>query len=196
MPAGPTGRFEAVASDTRYVGFSTVRVDTLRTPDGRQVEREIVEHAGVVAMVPVLDDRAVLLVRQYRHALGDYLLEIPAGTLDVAGEPPDRAAQRELVEEVSHRATTLTLLGSFHNSAGWSTELTHLYLATGLAPAAPPDDYAAPPEERDMRVVRIPLDEAVGRAGAGELTDAKTALGLLLAGQRVELLPGGSSDGP
>lgn len=189
----PTG-FETTASEVVYEGFSTVRVDEVRMPDGGTATREYVVHDDAVAVVPVLDDGTVLLLRQYRHPVGRHLLELPAGKMDVDGEDPDTTARRELAEEVGHAADELVHLVTFENSAGWTTERTHLYLARGLRPVPPPDGFRAAAEEADMEVVRLPLAEAVDRARAGRLTDAKTVLGLLLAAPRLD--PGHGPSGP
>lgn len=172
-----------VVEDSRvaYVGdLSRVRVDRVRMPDGTVAEREIVEHADAVAVVAVDDEGRVVLVRQYRHALRAYQLEVPAGKLDMDGEAPAEAARRELIEEVGLDAEDLTRLVHFRNSAGWTTESTTVYLATGLRPVAAPDTFTPTAEEADMEVVRLPLVEAVARAERGEIADAKTLIGLLL----------------
>lgn len=173
--------FETVASEVVHDGYSRVRRDLVRTPDGHEVEREVVEHASAVAVVPILDDGDVLLLRQYRHAVGRYVLEVPAGKLDVEGEPPVEAAQRELAEEVGYRAEELIELTTFENSAGWTTETTTVYLGRGLTPTAPPDDFEPHAEEADMEIVRLPLAEAIEQAERGTITDAKSVIGLLLA---------------
>lgn len=175
--------YETLGSETVYDGFSTVRRDRVRMPDGSVAEREVVEHRDAVAVVPVMEDGTVLLLRQYRHPVGRYVIEVPAGMMDVDGEEPAATGHRELIEEVGYRAEVLTHLITFENSAGWSTERTHVYLATGLTPDAS-SDFAPEAEEADMEIVRLPLDDAVASARAGEITDAKTALGLLLAASR------------
>jgi 8-oxo-dGDP phosphatase len=176
-----TSWFETVDSEVLHDGFSKVRRDQVRTPGGHEVEREIVEHLDAVAIVPVMDDGSVLLLRQYRHPLGRYLLEIPAGLLDVEGESPAEAAQRELIEEVGHRADELTELVRFQNSAGWTDEHTTVYLARGLHATEPPEEFEPHAEEADMEVVRLPLTQAIEQAERGSITDAKTLIGLLLA---------------
>ncbi len=173
--------FQTQESRTAYEGFSTVRVDTVVTPDGSAVEREIVEHDDAVAIVPLTDAEEVLLLKQYRQPVQAYLLELPAGTMDVDGERPEQTAQRELQEEVHHRAERFEWLTTFHNSAGWSTERTHVFLGTGLSLAPPPDAFEAKAEEADMEVVTIPIDAALNLVRRGEITDAKTVIGLLLA---------------
>jgi 8-oxo-dGDP phosphatase len=174
--------YEVRASEVVYDGaLSRVRVDAVGMPDGEVVEREVVEHPDAVAVVPVEEDGSVLLVRQYRHPVGDHVLEIPAGKLDLEGEEPQRAARRELIEEAGVEARSLTWLATFHNSSGWTDESTTVYLATGLRHVPPPDDFHPHAEEADMDVVRLPLAEAVALARRGELPDAKTLIGVLLA---------------
>lgn len=177
--------YEIVSSETVYDGYSTVRRDELRMPDGTSGVREYVDHDDAVAMVPVMADGSVLLVKQYRHPLGRYLLEIPAGKLDRVGEEPEAAAQRELREEVGYAAGRLRQLARFHNSAGWTTETTTVYLATELS-EAPARDFEPTGEEADMEIVRIPFVDAVEQARSGSLTDAKTILGLLLAADHLD----------
>jgi len=176
------GHYEVVATRFAYDGaLSRVRVDQVRMPDGNVTSREIVEHPGAVGIVPVDDSGRVVLVRQYRVALASYQVEIPAGKLDVAGEAEADAARRELIEEVGLDARTWTKLTAFFNSAGWTDELTTVYLATGLNEADVPQGFTPEAEEADMQVLRIPLGEAVDRVRRGQLTDAKTVIGLLLA---------------
>lgn len=178
----PIAWFETVARRTTHEGFSTVHVDTVRMPDGVEVERELVDHVDAVAVVPVMDDGMVVLLRQYRHPVGGYLLEIPAGILDVDGESLEDAAQRELAEEIGMRAERLEHLTTFWNSAGWNTERTHVYVGRGLRPAPPPDGFESVHEEADMEIVRLPLADAVAEVRSGRITDAKTVIGLLLTG--------------
>lgn len=109
------------------------------------------------------------------------MLEVPAGKLDVEGEEPLAAAQRELAEEAGLAAGTWDLLTRFHNSGGWTDEHTLVYLATDLQPAARPHGFEAEAEESDMDVLRMPLDDAIRLVRTGEITDAKTVIGLLLA---------------
>ncbi len=174
-------RYAVEASTITHEGdLSRVRVDRVRMPDGDWADREIVEHPDAVAVVPVDAEGRVVLVRQYRHVLRGSQLEIPAGKLDVDGEAPPEAARRELIEEVGLDATGLTELVCFHNSAGWTDEVTTVYLATGLFEAAAPQGFVPKAEEADMEVVRMPLAEAVAMAERGQLTDSKTLIGLLL----------------
>jgi 8-oxo-dGDP phosphatase len=176
-------------SRTAYRGrLSTVRVDTVQMPDGDEVDREVVEHPSAVAVVAVDADGAVVLLSQYRHPVGQRVLELPAGKLDEAGEEPADTARRELAEEAGIGAERLEELVTFYNSSGWTDERTTVYLATGLSAVDPPDGFTPAAEEADLSVVRLPMHEAVGRARRGEIPDAKTIIGLLLAAER---LPGG-----
>jgi len=182
--------FRTVASTHHYRGFSSVRVDVLKGPDG-QFQREVVEHPDAVAIVALDDQERVALVRQYRHPLGESLLELPAGTLDVEGEDPVSAAHRELAEEVGLRAEELSPIGTIWNSAGWSDERTHLFLAARTHPTTRPDGFRASDEEAVMSIVWRPLSELVREALDGTLTDAKTAIGVLRA---ASILPRGGDD--
>lgn len=184
-PAADPGWFETVDSRHVYRGFSDVRVDTLRTRDGTEVEREVVERPEAVGIVALDTSDRVLLLRQYRHAVGDYLIEIPAGLMDVEGESPETAARRELAEELAHDAPQLSALTSFVNSAGWCTERTHLFLACGCTPGASPEGFVADAEEADMEVVAMSVADALDAVRNGVITDAKTVIGLLLAEQHL-----------
>ena len=168
-----------IARRTVHAGrFIRFRVDTIRGPDGRQHQREIVDHPGAVAIVP-LDGTDLLLVRQYRTAAERVLLEIPAGTLDRRPdgtiEPPDEAAPRELAEETGYSAGTWRRLGRFWTAPGFASEAMTLYLATDLRPVA---DYAGPEEDEHLHLVRLPWRTALAQAEAGEIQDAKTLIGI------------------
>ncbi len=173
--------FETRDSRTVYEGFSHVRVDTVATPDGQTVDREVVVHTDAVAMVPVTSAGEVLLLRQYRQTLRGYLLEVPAGKMDVTDEPPQDTAARELREEIHRSAGRWRHLTTFHNSAGWTTERTFVYLAQDLTDVGAPEGFQPRAEEADMEVVGVPFDVALERVHRGELTDAKTVIGLLLS---------------
>lgn len=177
--------FETVDRRGVYHGFSTVRIDRIRTPDGDEVEREIVERPAAVAVVPLTDEGRVLLLHQYRQPVGRPLLELPAGLMDVAGESPEEAANRELVEEAGLAAGTLEHLTTFWNSAGWTDERTHVYLARELTPATPAAGFVAKAEEAHLEVVSMALADAVAGVRGGEISDAKTVVGLLLAEERL-----------
>ena len=176
-----SGRFEVTASQVTHKGvLTTVRIDTIRAPDGSTVQREIAQRPNAVAMVPLTADGEVILLRQYRHAVGRHEIEIPAGLLDVHREREDAAAQRELIEEIGMTAGTLRRLLRFHNSSGWSDEATTVFLATDLREAEVDADFVAEAEEADMAILRMPLQDAVAAVHRGEIQDAKTVIGLLL----------------
>jgi 8-oxo-dGTP pyrophosphatase MutT (NUDIX family) len=151
---------------------------TFVDPDGHPFEREIVRHPGAVAVVPVTDDGAVLLVRQYRPAVDRWLYEIPAGTCDVEGEGLETTAHRELIEEIGHRAAKLTELTRCLNTPGFCDEVTTIFLATGLTEVA---DNRQGVEEQYMTVERIPLSDFDARVDDGTIVDAATILGVGLA---------------
>jgi ADP-ribose pyrophosphatase len=138
--------------------------------------REIVRHPGSCAAVPLVGSD-VLLVRQLRDAVGESLLEIPAGTRDVAGEEPGACAAREVLEETGHRAVTVEPLGWIYASPGFLDERVDLFLVEA-EPAGPAED--------GIEVVRLPLEEAVAMAADGGIRDAKSVVGLLLAARRRE----------
>jgi len=151
-------------------------------PDGRRFRRDIVHHPGAVSVVAVRDDGRAVLVQQYRAALDADVLEIPAGKRDVEGEPPEATASRELAEEVGLVAEHIELLGEFYNSPGFCDEHSFTYLATGLTSC---DAAPVGPEEEVMEIVHVPLDDVPGLITSGQLTDAKSIIGLLLARERL-----------
>lgn len=155
----------------------SLRVDEVALPSGRTASREIVEHRGAVAVVPLTADGEVLLVRQYRGATGGALVEIPAGTLE-PGEDPEAALHRELAEEIGMRASHIERLLAFFPSPGFLTEVVHLYLARGLTP------HRQEAEEEDLEVLRVSLPEARAMVERGEIRDAKSIIGILLAAGR------------
>ena len=159
-----------------------LRVDTIQLPTGRTSRREILEQRAVAAVVPLDEDGCVVMVRQYRLAAEDVLLEIPAGVID-EGETPEEGAQRELAEETGVRAGMLTKLAEFYVSPGVSTEVIHLFLGEDLQPAS-----AAADEDEDIVVQKVPLSTAVLMAERNEFADAKTITGVLLAARARRLL--------
>ena len=152
-----------------------VSVDTVVLPNGMRVPLEIVRHPGGAAVVAIDAQRRVCLLRQYRHAAGGYVYELPAGKLE-PDEPPETTARRELAEEASVSATQWSSLGAYFSSPGVFTEVIHLFLATGLTPAA-----ANPEADEVFQVEWWPLELAAERARNGELADAKTIIGILRA---------------
>jgi 8-oxo-dGDP phosphatase len=172
--------FETTEVRTVYEGRSTVRLETVRMPEGDDAEREVVVHDDAVAVLPVTDAGEVILLKQYRQAVRAYVLEVPAGTLD-EDEPPEAAGRRELAEEIQHEVGELLHLVTFMNSSGWTTERTHVYLARKLTPTARPEGFEPEHEEADMEVLRMSAADAVQLARAGQVHDAKTVIALLLA---------------
>lgn len=195
---GPGGKgldeagFRHTGERVAFTGWAfTATQATFVAPDGEVFERDIVRHPGAVAVVPITDDGAVLLVRQWRPTVRRWLLEIPAGTRDVAGEPTEETARRELAEEVGRRAAELTLLTRCLNTPGFCDEETTVYAATGLVQV--PDDRQGV-EERFMTVEAVPLAEFDGLVDAGVIVDAATILGVGLARRRLDL-PGDRRQG-
>jgi 8-oxo-dGDP phosphatase len=158
----------------------TVRTDRIADQDGRTSEREVVEHNGAVAALVVDDDGRVVLVDQWRHAVGARLLEVAAGKYDVRGETVEETLRRELAEELGVEGGTLTWLASFWTTPGWSDEVLDLYLAEGVTPIEG-ERFAADWEEQGIEVLRLPYPEALRRA-AGPPGDAKTLVALGLYG--------------
>jgi ADP-ribose pyrophosphatase len=180
-PDHPTG-FRRLEEKVIHKGHVvTLSVAQVATPSGAVLEREIVHHPGAVAVVAVVgSDRGheAVLVRQYRAAVDQLLLEIPAGKRDVEGEDPMVAAARELQEEVGLEATELVHLAGFHNSPGFCDEFLDVYLA--MHPVGVADDRQGV-EEEAMTIERVPLAEVPAMIADGRLTDAKSIIGLLMA---------------
>lgn len=176
----PPHEFAVSDSETLHVGrVLAVRLDQVVMPGGGVVRREIVEHPGAVAILPLHDDATVVMINQYRHAVGRRLRELPAGLLDTEGEDPVSTARRELVEEVGCTAQDWSVLADVVSSPGFSDEAVRVFLARGLTEIGRPaggDD-----EEADLSVVRVPLADAVRQVLAGEIVNASTVAGLLAA---------------
>ena len=152
-----------------------LRVDTVELPNGRVTTREVVEHRGAVAIVPMLDRERIVLVRQYRQPVGGAILEIPAGTLET-GEDPYDCARRELAEEIGYRPGKLTRLFYSYLAPGYSTEMLHTFLAEDLEKVGEnrePDEF--------LEIVTINLRDAAEMIRGGEIVDAKSICGILLA---------------
>jgi len=152
-----------------------LRVDQVALSDGAKSIREVVEHRGAVAIVPMLTNNRVLLVRQYRYAVGKELLEIPAGTLEI-GENPDTAANRELEEETGYKAHQITKITEIYMAPGYATEKIHIYLATNLQPSKMQLD-----EDERINIEPMSFAEALRKVRSGEICDAKTMCGLCRA---------------
>lgn len=170
----PTPPERVLESRSIYQGRKVhLRVDTVELPGGARSLREIVSVPQAVVILPLTDDGQVYLVRQYRAAIGDYLLELPAGTLD-PGESPEQCARRELIEEIGMQAGTWQLLTSFYTVPGICDEVIHLFLARQLSPA-----HAQPDADEFIEVISLPMDQAIAMARSGQLRDAKSIIGLL-----------------
>jgi ADP-ribose pyrophosphatase len=158
--------------------FRMVR-ENVTLDNGATAELDFIEHPGAAAIVPLLETGEVVLVRQYRHALKGYIWEIPAGTLD-PGESPPACARRELIEETGYTAAHWRELGAITPVPGYSDERVFLFLAEKLCPAAQELD----PDEV-LAVHRVPLPKAMDMITTGEIRDAKSICGLLLAQRRL-----------
>ncbi len=165
---------ETLSSQRFFQGrILNLRVDTVQLPDGRQSTREIVEHRGAAAAVPLLDEERVVLVRQWRQPAQKVLLEIPAGVLE-EGESPEDCMRRELAEEIGYRPGHLQLLFSVYLAPGYSEELIHIFVAEDLQPVDADADY-----DENLQVQILTLSDAVDRCLRGEIQDGKTIAGLL-----------------
>jgi ADP-ribose pyrophosphatase len=166
---------ETRIASTSVVDGSFLKVfrDTVRLPDGSQAVREFVRHPGAVMIVPIADDGRLVVERQYRHPLGQVLLEFPAGKID-PGESTLRCAQRELLEETGYRAREWAHAGRLHNAPAYSTEFIEIWFARGLVAGAPQLD------DGEAIEVRLLQESALfALAARGELTDAKSLVALL-----------------
>jgi 8-oxo-dGDP phosphatase len=176
----PPHEFAVSSSDTLHVGrVLALRLDHVVMPGGRAAGREVVEHPGAVAVLPLHDDTSVVMIDQYRHPIGRRIRELPAGLLDAPGEDPVTAAHRELVEEIGYTARDWSVLVDIVASPGFSDEAVRIFLACGLTEVGRPT--GSEDEEADLHVVRLPLAEAVRQVLAGEIVNAATVAGLLAA---------------
>ena len=167
-------REETVHSEQVYRGhFLDVRRDRIRLPDGADAQREYIVHPGAVMIVPLLDDGSLIVERQWRYPLARVMLEFPAGKLD-AGEPPLQCAVRELIEETGYRAAEWARAGILHNAIAYSNEGIEVWFARGLTAGARSLDAG-----EFLEVASTTQEELEALAMRGELTDAKTLIGLL-----------------
>jgi 8-oxo-dGTP pyrophosphatase MutT (NUDIX family) len=171
---------EELLVDGHVVNF--VRA-TYSAPDGALFTREIARSPGAVAVVPLLAGSGhVRLVRQYRPAYDRWLIEVPAGTRDVPGEPPAECGRRELAEEAGLAAAEMVHLTDMFPSPGMTDSVLSVFLATGCTPVA---RQLHGPEEEHMELFDVTLDEAIGMVESGRIGDAKSVVGLLLAERRL-----------
>ena len=166
-------REETLVSDEVYRGaFLDVRRDRIRLPDGSTAQREYIVHPGAVMVVPMLDDGRLVIERQWRYPLARVMVEFPAGKLE-AGEPPLHCAIRELIEETGYRATEWARAGILHNAIAYSNEGIEVWFARGLTLGERQLDAG-----EFLDVGSASLDELDDMARRGELTDAKTLIGM------------------
>ena len=154
---------------------------TIRGPRGDVFERTYVSTPGAVGVVAITSDNHIVLVSQYRSSFDDYVLEIPAGMRDVVGEDPARTAWRELVEETGYIPGTVEHLGSCLSSPGVTDSVVELFIARDVVEG---DSAPEGPEELDMTVLLVPFAEALAMVEQGEITDAKSVVGILLTTRR------------
>jgi 8-oxo-dGTP pyrophosphatase MutT (NUDIX family) len=175
-------RYDVTESSTIYTGrVITIRRDLVRMPDDTVSQRDVVVHPGAVGVVAIDDDGRVVMVRQYRHPVRRPLWELPAGLLDVPGEPAWIAAARELAEEARLRAARWDVLTDLLVSPGMTDEAYRVYLARGLSDIPPEQRHVGEFEEAEMEVHRLPLDEAVRQVFAGEIDNSMAVVGILAA---------------
>jgi ADP-ribose pyrophosphatase len=175
--------FEIIDSKTVYRGrVLDVRCDRVRTPEGSEVSLDVVVHHGAVTLIPIDEEGCIWFVRQYRHAAGKSLLELPAGAME-PGELPQVSAMREVREEIGMAAGTLENVGEFFLAPGYSTEYMFVFLATGLYSAPLPGDV-----DEDLSIEKIPVRQAYELALEGEIQDAKSLSALLLVRPHLERL--------
>ncbi len=167
---------KTVRSETIFHGkVFDLRQDEVRLPDGKTIGLDIIYHGGAVTMIPVDEQGQIWFIRQYRHAAGKVLLELPAGTME-ADETPEASAHREIREEIGMAAGDLERLGGFYLAPGYSTEFLHIFLARDL--------YEAPlePDEEEMiEIEKVTIAQAYQLAANGQIDDAKTLAALMLA---------------
>ena len=156
-----------------YTGIViNLNIDTVTLPNGLTVDLEVVRHPGAAAVVPLKDDGTVILIRQFRHAAGGFIYEIPAGKL-YPGEDPRVCAARELEEEIGYRAGRLDLLSSIFTAPGFTDEVIHIYRATELTAGRQHLD-----RDEVLEVIEMPLSEAIRMIETGAIRDAKSIVGM------------------
>jgi ADP-ribose pyrophosphatase len=149
-----------------------LNLETVTLPNGTTVELEVIHHPGAAAVVPMKDERTVILIRQYRHAAGGYIYEIPAGKLH-PGEDPRECAQRELEEEIGYKAGVLDPVISAFTTPGFTDEVIHIYKATQLQPGKQNLGH-----DEVLAVAEFPLEKTIAMIREGVIQDAKTIVGL------------------
>lgn len=166
---------KTLKSERIYEGkVINLRVDTVELPDRKYSKREIVEHDGAVGVLAVTKEGKLIFVKQYRKAVEQILLEIPAGRIETDEDPVD-CAKRELKEETGYHADQLVKMIDFYTSPGFSNEVLHIFLADGVS-----EGTANPDEDEYIEVLYLTLQEAMDRIKAGEIKDSKTIIAILL----------------
>jgi 8-oxo-dGTP pyrophosphatase MutT (NUDIX family) len=174
--------FTVISTEHHYTGWAIdVRTDELRLPDGTIVKRDVIAHPGAVAIVAIDETDQVVMVRQYRHPIGEFLLELPAGLLDVPGESAVAAAERELFEEAALRAREWQVLVDLHTSPGMTDEAIRIFLARDLTLVPADEQFQNEHEEVTMTVERFDLETLTQAALQGELTNGPAVAGVFAA---------------
>ncbi len=181
-PAPSPGGYELLESTTPYRGkIISVRRDIVRMPDGSSTQRDVIVHPGAVGVVALDDEGRIMMIRQYRHPVRAALWELPAGLLDVAGEPASRAAARELAEEAGLTARDWDVLVDVYSSPGMTDEAYRVFLARGIGEVPPEFGYVRTDEEAELVGEWVPLAVAVARVFAGRIVNGLATAGILAA---------------
>lgn len=171
-----------IKSEKIYEGkILNLRIDTIELPDKKYTKREVVEHSGGVGVVAITDEDKIVLVKQYRQAISKEMLEIPAGKLEI-NEEPRITAIRELKEETGYSTDNLKYITEFYPTPGYCNEKIHVYIADKLKPGEQDLD-----EHEYVEVIEMPFDEAYEKTLNGDISDAKTIIGILLAKKEREI---------
>ena len=174
--------YRVLEQETVYEGrIISVHRERVSMPGGGDSVRDVVRHPGAVAVVALDGSDRIVLVRQYRHAVGEHLWELPAGLRDADGEPPVETARRELAEEALLAAGRWSLLATTYNSPGFCDEQVLVYLAEDLTETVRPDGFVVEHEEADMTLERLPLAEAVRWVADGRIRNGSAVVGVLAA---------------
>lgn len=172
---------KTMKSDKLYEGkLLNLRVDTVEIPDKKYSKREIVEHPGGVGIIPITDDNSIVLVKQYRKAVERFLLEIPAGKLELNEEPRETAI-RELKEETGFEAKNIEYLLEFYTSPGFSNEKIYLFLATDLTEGEPTPDVG-----EFIETEKYKIDDLIKMVERGEIVDSKTIIAINFAKKYID----------
>lgn len=172
---------KTMKSEKIYEGkIVNLRIDTVELPDKKYSKREIVEHPGAVGIIPITDDDCIVLVKQFRKPVEKFLLEIPAGKLEI-NEEPRETATRELKEETGYDANKMEYLLEFYTSPGFSNEKVYLFLASELIEGSP-----CPDTGEFIKTEKINIEDLLKMVERGEIVDSKTIIGIELANKYIE----------